>query len=87
MIRLSDKKLIIEIPCNSESPLEKLAYMQEGLIGLIGLIDYHEAPKEEINNGLTHLRILLQEMMISPEQFSMISDCASTNIALQKTFR
>lgn len=67
MIRTTNNKIIIEIPyLETEDPAEKIGNMQTGLINLIALIDYDQAPKSQIGESLCCLTTLLKEMIIAP---------------------
>lgn len=68
MVRITTNALVIEIPANNSTPMEVLSNMQGGLIDLIAVLDLGESPSNELQNGLWHLRNLLQQMRLSESQ-------------------
>jgi hypothetical protein len=86
MVKITSNSLIIEIPTKNELPLEKLGRIQEGLINLIGIIDHNE-PKAEIQEGLWHLRGILKELSLSPEQLLTINECIVQNKEVLEAFK
>ena len=86
MVRINGSKLIIEIPCNSQLPLEKLSSMQIGLMNLIGIIDHTDAPKLQVHEGLFYLRELLKESILDERQSAILNEHIVNNHALQKEF-
>lgn len=77
MIRIQDKKLIIEI--NTDSPLEDLAYYQEALINMIELVDVDNSlnPKDKLEWGLLYTSRLLWHMNFSRDQLREIQKSLS----------
>ena len=74
MIRVNGNSLIIEIKCtDGRSPLSTLGEMQSGLVDLMGIIDYKDAPKDSVAWSLHQLNFLMREMMVSMEQFEIIN--------------
>jgi hypothetical protein len=86
MVRILNNKLVIEITCNNETPLEKLTYMQSGLLNLISVIDHADAPRTEVQDGLAHLKDLLKETLLTPIQSSLLHDKINSDQELQKNF-
>ena len=75
MIRIADKKLIIEINCGDTYPLEILGDLQLGLAKIIEVIDFDNStsPLSSVKYGMKQISFLLSEMNISNDQLSGIN--------------
>jgi hypothetical protein len=84
MVRVTDKTLIIEIPCSGK-PLEELSYLKEGLIEMLEFIDF-ETYGSIAQNCMNQLATLLKATSITTDQALLINNAIDNSAVLKKSF-
>lgn len=87
MIRITEKALLIEIPCSNQDALETLHDLQTGLASIPAIIDLEDSNRDEVKWSLRMLSILLSHMTISREQLGKLNEAILKDQSLRLEFQ
>lgn len=76
MVRIAEKKLIIEISTGSQEPMAVLADFQRGIIDLMSVIPYGhtDTPNEHLDFGMHIITRLMREIILTQDQGSRLNE-------------